>query len=44
MELALKLFSDEIRLCMALAGVVHVSDISKEYLVKIDKSGFVSRL
>lgn len=43
-ELALKLFSDEIRLCMALAGTVKVSDISKEYLVKIDKSGFVSRL
>lgn len=43
-ELALKLISDEIRLCMALAGTVKVSDITKEYLVKIDKSGFVSRL
>ncbi|EME50052.1 hypothetical protein DOTSEDRAFT_68788 [Dothistroma septosporum NZE10] len=43
-ELCLKLFSDEIKLCMALAGVTKVKDISKEYLVKIDKSGFVSRL
>jgi len=43
-ELCLRLFADEIKLCMGLAGVTKVSDISKEYLVKIDKSGFVSRL
>jgi len=43
-ELCLKLFMDEIRLCMALAGVVKVEDITKEYLVKVDTSGFVSRL
>jgi len=34
-ELMLKLFTDEIRLCMSLAGVVRVEDISKEYLVKV---------
>lgn len=43
-ELCLKLLADEIRLCMGLAGTVRVGDISKEYLVKIDRSGFVSRL
>jgi (S)-2-hydroxy-acid oxidase len=43
-ELCLKLLSDEIRLCMGLAGVTKVEDIGKEYLVKIDRSGFVSRL
>jgi (S)-2-hydroxy-acid oxidase len=43
-ELCLKLLSDEIRLCMGLAGVTRVEDIGKEYLVKIDRSGFVSRL
>lgn len=43
-ELALKLISDEIKLCMALAGTVKVSDITKEYLVKMDRSGFISRL
>lgn len=43
-DLCLKLFADEIRLCMALAGVVRVQDISKDYLVKVDTSGFVSRL
>ncbi|OAL00189.1 S-2-hydroxy-acid oxidase-like protein [Phaeosphaeriaceae sp. SRC1lsM3a] len=43
-ELCLKLLSDEIRLCMGLAGVTQVQDIGKEYLVKIDRSGFVSRL
>lgn len=41
---ALRLISDEIRLCMGLAGTVKVKDISKEYLVKIDKSGFISKL
>ncbi|KAK3720190.1 hypothetical protein LTR37_004014 [Vermiconidia calcicola] len=43
-ELMLKLLSDEFKLCMSLAGTVKVEDISKEYLVKMDNSGFVSRL
>lgn len=43
-ELALRLLGDEVRLCMGLAGVTKVQDIGKEYLVKIDRSGFVSRL
>ncbi|CAF9933491.1 MAG: hypothetical protein ALECFALPRED_005611 [Alectoria fallacina] len=43
-ELCLRLLSDEFRLCMGLAGTVKVEDITKEYLVKIDKSGFISRL
>ena len=43
-ELCLKLIMDEFRLCMALAGVVRVEEISKEYLVRVDTSGFVSRL
>ncbi len=43
-ELCLRLLSDESRLCMGLAGTVKVEDINKDYLVKIDKSGFVARL
>lgn len=43
-ELALRLLSDEIRLAMGLAGVTKVEDITKEYLVKLDRSGFVSKL
>jgi (S)-2-hydroxy-acid oxidase len=43
-ELCLKLLGDEIRLCMGLAGVTKVEDIGKEYLVKMDRGGFVSRL
>lgn len=43
-ELALKLLGDEVRLCMGLAGVKSVKDITPEYLVKVDRSGFVSRL
>lgn len=43
-ELCLRLLSDEFTRCMGLAGTVKVSDISKDYLVKVDKSGFVSRL
>jgi (S)-2-hydroxy-acid oxidase len=43
-ELCLKLLGDEIQLCMGLAGVTKVEDIRKEYLVKMDRSGFVSRL
>jgi (S)-2-hydroxy-acid oxidase len=42
--LCLKLLGDEFRLCMGLAGVTRVEDIGPEYLVKIDKSGFTSRL
>lgn len=33
--LMLKLLSDEFRLCMGLAGVTKVEEISKEYLVKV---------
>lgn len=43
-EHALRLLSDEIKLCMGLAGTTSVKDISKEYLVKIDQSGFISKL
>ncbi|KAF2123909.1 FMN-dependent alpha-hydroxy acid dehydrogenase [Dothidotthia symphoricarpi CBS 119687] len=43
-ELCLKLLGDEIKLCMGLAGATSVKDINKEYLVKFDRSGFVSRL
>ncbi|KAI4247657.1 MAG: hypothetical protein L6R42_009550 [Xanthoria sp. 1 TBL-2021] len=43
-ELCLRLLRDEFTLCMGLAGTVKVSEISKDYLVKVDKSGFVSRL
>lgn len=42
--LALKLLSDEFRLCMSLAGVTKVADVSKEYLVKMNRDGFISRL
>ena len=43
-ELCLKLLNDEIRLCMALAGATKVGEISKEYLARIGRDGFVSRL
>ncbi len=43
-ELCLRLLSDEFKLCMGLAGTVKVKEISKDYLVKVDKSGFISRL
>ena len=43
-ELCLRLLSDEFKLCMGLAGTVKAKDITKDYLVKIDKSGFISRL
>ena len=43
-EHALRLFQDEIKLCMGLAGTVKPSGIHKGYLVKVDKSGFVARL
>ena len=43
-EHCLRLYQDEIKLCMGLAGTVKVTDIHKGYLVKVDKSGFVARL
>lgn len=43
-ELCLRLLSDEFKLCMGLAGTVRVQDIGKGYLVKTDRSGFISRL
>ncbi|KAF9732504.1 hypothetical protein PMIN06_012015 [Paraphaeosphaeria minitans] len=43
-ELCLKLFNDEFRLCMGLAGVTSVDEIGKEYLAKINRDGFVSKL
>lgn len=43
-KLMLKILSDEVRLCMGLAGVVNIKEITKEYLAKIDKSGFVAKL
>lgn len=43
-ELCLRLLSDEFKLCMGLAGTVKVEDITKDYLVKMDRSGFMSRL
>ncbi|KAL8978445.1 MAG: hypothetical protein Q9205_005964 [Flavoplaca limonia] len=43
-ELCLRLLGDEFKLCMGLAGTVKVSEVTKDYLVKVDKSGFVSRL
>ena len=43
-EHCLRLYKDEIRLCMGLAGTVNVEEINKNYLAKVDKSGFVSRL
>ncbi|KAI4271183.1 MAG: hypothetical protein LQ337_006197 [Flavoplaca oasis] len=43
-ELCLRLLRDEFKLCMGLAGTVKVPEITKDYLVKVDKSGFISRL
>jgi (S)-2-hydroxy-acid oxidase len=43
-ELCLRLLMDEFRLCMGLAGVTKVEDISKDYLCKVDRDGFPSRL
>ena len=37
-ELMLKLLTDEIRLCMSLAGTVKVRDINKDYLVKVSRA------
>ena len=35
---------DEVRSCMGLTGTVRCEDISKQYFVRVDWSGFVSRL
>ncbi|KAI1611720.1 L-lactate dehydrogenase [Exophiala viscosa] len=43
-ELCLNLLLDEFRLCMGLAGVTTVKDITKEFLCRIDRDGFASRL
>ncbi|KAH8724146.1 FMN-dependent dehydrogenase [Phaeosphaeriaceae sp. PMI808] len=43
-ELCLGLSGDEFRLCMGLTGVTKVEDIGKEYLARVDRSGFVSQL
>ena len=43
-ELCLRLLADEIKLCMALAGVTKVSEINRDFLVRVDASGFVHRL
>ena len=40
----LKLISDEFRLCMALAGIVKVEEISKDYLVKVGRHGKCTRI
>ena len=40
----LRLLSDEFKLCMGLTGTVRVKDINSQYLVKMDRSGFVSKL
>lgn len=40
----LRLLSDEVKLCMGLMGTVKVKDINTQYLVKVDRSGFVSKL
>lgn len=42
--LCLKLLMDEFRLCMSLAGVTKVSDITRDYLVKRDRDGFIHKL
>ncbi|KPI38645.1 Hydroxyacid oxidase 1 [Cyphellophora attinorum] len=43
-RLALQLLSAEFRLCMALAGVTKVQNIGKEYLVRMNRDGFPSKL
>lgn len=42
--ICLNLLKDEFKLCMSLAGVTSIKDISKEYLVKVNRDGFVSKL
>ena len=43
-ELCLRLLADEFKLCMALAGVTNMEEINQDYLVQLDKSGFVRRM
>lgn len=43
-DLCLRLLADEFRLCMGLAGVTAVRDIGPDYLCRVDRDGFVSRL
>lgn len=43
-DLCLRLIIEEFHRCMGLAGVTKVSDIGSEYLCKMDRDGFVSRL
>ena len=43
-ELCLRLLSDEYRLCMGLAGCTKVEAINREYLCRLDRDGFASRL
>lgn len=43
-ELCLRLLIDEFRRCMGLSGVTEVKQIGPDYLCKVGRSGFVSRL
>lgn len=43
-DLCLRLLTEEFERTMGLAGVTKVSDIGPEYLCKINRDGFVSRL
>lgn len=43
-ELCLRLLKDEVKLCMGLAGTVSVNDITREYLVRMDRDGFPVRM
>ncbi|KAF7556318.1 hypothetical protein G7Z17_g1565 [Cylindrodendrum hubeiense] len=43
-DLCLRLLTEELHRCMGLAGVTKIADIGPEYLCKIDRDGFVSRL
>ena len=43
-EHCLRLLGDEIKLCMGLAGALTVKEIGKDYLVRVDRAGFVARL
>jgi (S)-2-hydroxy-acid oxidase len=42
--LSLKLVIDEFKLCMGLAGVTKVEEINKDYLVRMSRDGYPSRL
>ncbi|ETN45113.1 uncharacterized protein HMPREF1541_09990 [Cyphellophora europaea CBS 101466] len=43
-KLCLRLLIDEFRLCMGLAGVTKVSEIGRDYLVRMSRDGLPSRL